>query len=205
MDIEKFREREIVGVQIFYLYVVPIALLYFRIIPGEFRILMLLTVSLVLLGIVRHSHWTFADIGISKDFMKDIVPYLIFTVSGLAFTIWISSVVLHDPLLGWWENIRFLLLFIPISILQEIIFRGILMNMLRRAFENPFTIIVLNASVFTLIHIIYLNSIFVLPFTFIAGIGFAWMYWKYPNLILISFSHTVLNFTAMILGFFIVR
>lgn len=79
------------------------------------------------------------------------------------------------------------------------------MNMFRRVFSSPVFIILLNASLFSLMHIIYLNSYFVRPVTFIAGIGFAWIYYKYENLILISASHTVLNFVGMILGFFVIR
>ena len=137
--------------------------------------------------------------------MEDIVPYSLFTIGGVLFLVWLASIVPHEPFLKWWQNVRFLLLFIPLSILQEIIFRGILMNMLKRAFSNPIFIIGLNAGVFALMHVIYLNFIFVLPMTFIAGIGFAWMYYKYENLVLISIAHTILNFTAMILGFFVIR
>jgi membrane protease YdiL (CAAX protease family) len=166
---------------------------------------MLLGVSLLLLGIIRHNKWTYADMGIRKDFMKDILPYTLFTISAAGFIFWLSLIYPHRMMYEWWEDVRFLALFIPISVLQEVIFRGILMNFLRRAFSNPIFIILINTIVFTLLHIIYLNSTFVLPFTFIAGVGFAWMYYQYPNLILISLSHTVLNFTAMVLGFFIVR
>jgi membrane protease YdiL (CAAX protease family) len=127
------------------------------------------------------------------------------TVSGVLFLVWLAAIVPHQPFLNWWKNLRFLLLFIPISVVQEIVFRGILMNMLERVFSSPIFIIAVNAAVFAFMHVIYLNSIFVLPMTFIAGVGFAWMYYKYKNLILISVSHTVLNFVAMILGFFIIR
>jgi len=202
-DIKK--EKEIVWVQILYLYIIPTLLLYFNVIPEDFRIILLFVVALLLFGIVKHANWSYFDMGISRDFMKDIVPYTIFTIGGVLFLIWLAQIVPHNPFLGWWKNLKFLLLFIPISIIQEIIFRGILMNMLSRAFSSPIFIIIINASVFALIHVIYLNHVFVLPMTFMAGIGFAWMYYRYKNLILISASHTVLNFVAMVLGFFIIR
>ncbi|MEA3398924.1 MAG: CPBP family intramembrane glutamic endopeptidase, partial [Patescibacteria group bacterium] len=91
------------------------------------------------------------------------------------------------------------------SVLQEVVFRGVLMHMLRRAFKSPFFIIILNAALFALIHILYADAKVILPLTFLAGICFSWLYYKYPNLILISISHTILNFTAMILGFFVLR
>ncbi len=198
-------EREIVWIQILYLYIIPTLLLYFKIIPEDFRVIILFIVAILLFGIIKHAKWTYVDMGISRDFMKDIIPHTIFTASGVLFLIWLASLVPHDPFLGWWKNLKFLLLFIPISIIQEIIFRGILMNMLIQVFRSPIFIIILNAGVFALMHVIYLNFKFVLPMTFIAGIGFAWMYYRYKNLILISVSHTVLNFVAMILGFFIIR
>ncbi len=198
-------KKEIVSLQILYLYIIPTLLLYFKIIPGEYRIIMLLAISLLIFGIVHHNKWTFYDIGIFRKFMKDILPYSLLTIGGVGFIIWLSAIVPHSPLLEWWENAKFLLLFIPISVLQEVIFRGVLMKLLRDAFTNPIFIIILNAAVFALIHVIYVNATFVLPMTFIAGIGFAWIYYRYPNLILISISHTIFNFIAMIFGFFVIR
>lgn len=199
------KERELVWVQILYLYIIPVLLLYFKILPGNLRAILLFGIALLLIGIVKHAKWTYADLGIRRDFMKDIIPYTLFTIGGIMFLVWLSQVVPHSPFLRWWSNVKFLLLFVPLSVLQEIIFRGILMNMLERAFKSPIFIILLNASVFAMMHVIYLNSVFVLPMTFIAGVGFAWMYYQYKNLPLISIAHTILNFTAMILGFFIIR
>ncbi len=202
-DIKK--EREIVWVQILYLFLIPTLLLYFKVIPGDLRAVLLFSVAILLLGIVKHAKWTYEDMGIHKEYMQDIIPYSIFTVAGVLFLIWLAQVVPHEPFLNWWKNIKFLLLFIPLSVIQEIVFRGVLMKMLQKVFSNPLFVIVLNSLVFAFMHVIYLNSMFVLPMTFIAGLGFAWMYYKYKNLILISASHTVLNFVAMILGFFIIR
>ena len=199
------QEREIVWVQILYLYIIPTLLLYFGVVSKDLRAVLLTVIAILLFGIVRHAKWSYYDMGIERDFMKDIIPYSLVTLGGVLFLVWLAQIVPHEPFLNWWKNLRFLLLFIPISILQEIVFRGILMNMLRRAFSNPIFIIILNAALFAFMHVIYLNSMFVLPVTFIAGVGFAWMYYKYKNLILISVSHTILNFVAMILGFFIIR
>ncbi len=199
------KEKELVIVQIVFLFILPVVLLYFNIIPDSLRVIMLLSIALVLFGIVKHENWSFSDMGINKQYMKDILPYSLFTLGAVGFIIWLSQVVPHSPFLEWWESLRFLLLFIPISVLQEIIFRGVLMNFLMKAFSSPIFIIALNAAVFAFMHVIYLNSVFVLPFTLIAGIGFAWMYYRYKNLILISVSHTILNFVAVALGFFVVR
>lgn len=208
MEKENIHDKELVLAQILYLYVIPTLLIYYEIIPGEFRVLMLFGIALTLLGIIRRAHWTYRDLEIRKNFLKDFIPYLVFTALGVGVLFYMSEVI---PVIEnrehykWWENARFLALFVPISVLQEIIFRGVLMHMLKRAFKSIPFILILNASLFALIHIIYLNTFVVMPLTFVAGIGFAWIYHKYPNLIMISISHTILNFTAMILGFFVLR
>jgi len=199
------KQKELVWVQILYLYITPVLLLYYGVFPGDLRIVVLFIVSVLLYGIVRRAKWSFRDMGVSRDFMKDFIPYSVFTVASVGFLFWLYEISNQTSMFEWWRNAKFLLLFIPISILQEVALRGILMNMLRRAFKNPVFIILLNSCIFALIHIIYLNATFVLPFTFIAGVGFAWMYYQYPNLVLISISHTILNFVGMVLGFFVVR
>ncbi|HEY5589108.1 MAG TPA: CPBP family intramembrane glutamic endopeptidase [Candidatus Paceibacterota bacterium] len=204
MDIIK-HEREVVWLQILYLYLIPILLLYYKVISSNLRIVMLLLITVLIYGITRYEKWNNKDFGIRKDWKKYFWQYLIFTVGGVIFLLLMEELEIGKPFLNWWTNAKFLILFIPLSVIQEILFRGILMNMFRRVFSSPAFIIILNASIFSLMHIIYLNSYFVLPVTFIAGIGFAWMYYKYENLILISASHTVLNFVGMILGFFVIR
>lgn len=201
-------DKELVLAQILYLYVIPTLLLYYEVIPGQFRIVMLFGIALTLYGIIKRAHWTYQDLEIKKNFIKDFIPYAIFTIVGVVVLYFMSEtipVIENREHYEWWENARFLILFVPISVLQEIIFRGVLMHMLKRAFKSIPFIIILNASLFALIHIIYLNTFVVMPLTFVAGIGFALMYHKYPNLIMISISHTVLNFTAMILGFFVLK
>ncbi len=203
--VTKKRNKDLVWAQILYLYIVPVLLLYFEVIPDRMRVMLLLLVSLLLFGIVKKAKWTLADFGIKRDFMKEIMPYFVFTIAGALFLFWLSKIVPHDPYPMWWKSTKFLLLFIPISILQEIAFRGILMNFLSKVFSSPLFIISLNSALFAFMHVIYLNSVFVLPMTFIAGVGFAWMYYKYKNLILISVSHSILNFIGVALGFFVVR
>jgi membrane protease YdiL (CAAX protease family) len=199
------KKEELVLVQVFYLFIVPVLLLYFKIIPGQLRLLFLFIIAMLLLGIIYKAKWTFADIGIKKHWGKEWMQYSIFTLCGILFLFWLSTVVPHEPFLEWWENRRFLLLFIPISVMQEVLFRGILMKMLLEAVKSVEVAIFINATVFCVLHIMYVHATFVLPLTFIGGVAFAWMYTKYKNLVLISISHTIFNFVAMILGFFVLR
>lgn len=198
-------KRELVWLQILYLFLVPILLIYYNVIPSSFRVPLLLVVTILIYGVTRYENWNNQDFGIQANWKKYFWQYLIFTIVGVAGLFILEKLKIGSPFINWWKNIKFLLLFIPLSFAQEIVFRGILMNMFRRVFKSPVFIILLNASVFSLMHIIYLNSAFVLPVTFVGGIGLAWIFYKYPNLVLISFSHTILNFIGMILGFFVIR
>jgi len=204
MDVIK-RNKELVWIQILYLFLIPIMLLYYKVIPSNGRVLTLLIITILIYGIARYEKWNKIDFGIRGKWTEYFIPYLIFTIICVTLLFIVEEFEIGKPMLSWWTNLRFLLLFIPLSVLQEIVFRGVLMNMLRRVFFNKWFIILLNAGIFSIMHIIYLNALFTLPFTFVAGIGFAWIYYKYPNLILISISHTILNFIAMIFGFFIIR
>lgn len=204
MDLIK-KEKELVWVQILYLFLIPILLLYYNIFPVNFRVLLLLLVTLLMFGIAKYEKWDRNDFGIFDNWKKYFTAYFIFTVISIIFLFLISNLYKIEPMKNWFLNTQFLLLFIPISVLQEIVFRGMLMNMQIRAFNNKLFIILLNASIFALMHIIFANAYIILPFTFIAGICFAWMYYDYKNLFLISISHTILNFIAMVLGFFMIR
>ena len=94
--------------------------------------------------------------------------------------------------------------FLPSSFFQEFAFRSFLIPRLKIIFNNNYYVIFINAILFTLMHIIYFNLGIVIPLVFVAGIFLAWLYSKYPNLILISLVHSVLNITAVLLGFFII-
>jgi membrane protease YdiL (CAAX protease family) len=205
MDKDLIKKEELVLIQVFYLFIVPVLLLYFNIIPDNFRLLFLFTVATLLLGVIYKAKWTYGDIGLKRNWKKEWSQYAIFTFCGILFLYWLATIVPHEPFLDWWENKRFLLLFIPISVMQEVLFRGILMKMLLEAVRRVEVAIFINAAVFCILHIIYVHAVFVLPLTFIGGIAFAWMYTKYKNLVLISISHTIFNFVAMILGFFVLR
>lgn len=62
--------------------------------------------------------------------------------------------------------------------------------------------VVSNALIFTFAHVIYPNKKINLPLIFVAGMAFAVIYFYYPNLILIAISHIILNYAALLFGFF---
>lgn len=107
-----------------------------------------------------------------------------------------------DGVSVWYRSPHLLSLFLPVSLLQEIAYRGFLFPKLAIITHKKWVLILLNTILFTLIHTIYPRPEVMVPFAFVIGLAFAIMYDRYPNLILISIAHSVLNFYAILHGFF---
>lgn len=195
--------KKIILAQTFIIFVLPIFLLYFHILPMNWRFILLAVSSLLIYGIIKREDWSFEDMGVRHDNFKKATPfYLVFTILGLAALFIIANKA------GFPDNdtpaflIKTWVFFLPVSFFQEFAFRSFLMPRLKMIYQKKYLIVLVNAVLFTLLHIIYPNLGLILPLMFVSGILFAWLYYKYPNLILVSVSHSILNVTAMLLGFF---
>ncbi len=202
--------RESVLVQIFYLFIVPILLLYFNIINIEWRVPVLLLICLFIYGIIRHEKWPAKKLGLHFPTHRFIIEYVIFTLLGIIALIIAAHFFGKGVPTGgeageWWENPRLILLFVPVSLLQEFAFRGFLFPLLREAVKSTAFVVLINTLVFMFLHIIFPPLSIALPVAFIAGLAFALMYLKYPDLVLIGASHCLLNFVAVLFGFFVIK
>lgn len=189
--------------QIFLFFIFPVILLYLRIVPVKYRFTVLTLVSTAVLWVVIQEQWTLESLGIRTDNLSQTVtPYIIFAILGAIVVIALAKYLHRKPLDNWWTKSHFLFLFIPISVLQEFAFRGFLMPKLAEVFTSPSLVILINSLLFSFLHIIYPNQKLLLPVAFLGGLGFAGMYYFYPNLILISLAHMVVNFVAVLYQFF---
>lgn len=136
-------------------------------------------------------------LGIRTDNLKQcFIPYLIFTIfSSVALFVFFKISNAHVFLNSLWHNLYpNLLMLILIAFIQEFLFRSLLMGYLREKLNSPLLIIVINSLVFSLIHLIFPFKTVLIPGSFIAGLGFATMFYYYPNLFLITASHAFLNY-----------
>jgi len=195
--------KRLILTQIFLIFVLPVAVLYFKILSANWRVVLLAVSALFIYGIIRHEHWTHEDMGVRHDNLKKAFPfYLFFTILGIG-TLFLIDGKMGMSNIGTKEFfIRTFVFFLPVSFFQEFAFRSFLIPRLKEIFQNKFTIIFVNALLFTMIHVIYPNLGIGLPLAFVSGIFFAWLYLKYPNLLLISLAHSALNVVAVLLGFF---
>ena len=199
----KMPSRRLMLVQIFVIFILPILLLYFQIVPHSWRIFILALSALFIYGIIKRENWSHEEMGVRYDNFKKAFPYyFLFTILGVLTLLLIERKVNMPDLDTTSFFIKTFILFLPISFFQEFAFRSFLMPRLQSIFKNNFTVIFINSLLFTFIHVIYPSLGIILPLVFISGILFAWLYLKYPNLILVSISHSILNVTAILLGFF---
>jgi membrane protease YdiL (CAAX protease family) len=189
--------------EIIFIFVLPVLLLKFGIIPLSLEFPALVVFSLIVLIVARKDRFSLNQLGIRADnFKEGIIPYFIFTVLGLIFIFLFAKLMGRSALTNIFQYTHFRYLFIPISFLQELAYRGYLVPKLQTIFTNKKYIFITNVFLFTYLHIFYFNLQIVLPLIFIGGIGFTYMYLRHPNLILIGISHSILNFMAVLFNFF---
>lgn len=196
--------KRLMWVQIFLIFVIPVYLLYYEVVASNWRLFFLCLSALLIYGIVRHEKWSYRDLGLRSDnLIKSIIPYSIFTALSLIilFTIAYIFDIKYEKTTE--IIIKHLILFLPISFFQEFAFRSFLIPRLEMLLNKKYQIIFVNTVLFTLIHLIYPDLAIMIPVSFIGGIAFAWIYMKYPNILLISIAHGIINLTAVLLGFFV--
>ncbi len=187
------------------IFLLPILLIYWGIIPNSYRFGALFVVCVVIGIIIFREKWSFKDIGFRMDNLREglllYVPLTlvgVFSITYYAHELGMGSILDHKP------SFYLLLTFIPVSFFQEFIYRGFLMKMLRSVFADKMTVIFFNATLFTILHIIFPLQPVMLPLAFIGGLYFAIAYYLVPNLWLVSVSHAILNLVAVSLGFFVI-
>ncbi|MES2416126.1 MAG: CPBP family intramembrane glutamic endopeptidase [Patescibacteria group bacterium] len=191
--------------QIFLIFVLPIILLYLNILPKEARVFILILACLLIYAIIKKEKYTLQDLGISvHTFKKYLIPYLCLMTLSVIVIISYSERLEMEPQPQWWTKPHFLFLFLVVSFLQEFAYRSFLVLKLKQVFGDRLGIVLINALLFTLLHIIYPIPQVMLPLAFIGGLAFTVIYMKYPNLFLISLTHSVLNFVAVLHGFFVI-
>ena len=198
-----FKKLNFIILNLFFLFIVPIFIVYYQIIPFRYHRYVLFVFTILVIILTIKEKISLKNLGIYKNNpFKYYLPYSLFTLAGVIFIYIVAEFIGREPL-DWDAEYLYVLLVIPISFCQEFIYRGYLMNKLKIFFKSAGIIILINTLLFTILHIIFKDLLVIIPLAIISGAAFSWFYYKYPNLLLISISHSVLNFTAVLLyGFF---
>ena len=158
--------------------------------------------------IIIKEGWKWPDFHLNIE-KQMIGPYIGFTVAGLLF------LMVAVPLVNWMKGGEFSIqikkellkkdflkyvLIVIICLLQAFSYKTFLFKKLSNFTQEKWTLILLNTGFFTIMHAMF-------PWGFIGiccfgGLGFAYIYYHYQSLVLMTISHTILNFTAALLGAF---
>lgn len=181
------------------IFVLPVLLLYFKIIPISYRLWLTIPVTLLIIHSVVREKWSLKKLGIRIDNLRSsFLPYLTFTLVGVGIIFLFIKLTGRTYLDEYWKLYHFQGLFVLISTFQEFAFRGYLIPKLKSFISSDLKVILINSLLFSLLHIIFPNPWLMLPLAFLAGVAFSTMYKFFPNLILISISHSILNFVAVL-------
>ena len=193
--------EQTVLLQILLIFIIPVVLAYLGIIPVKIRLWLFLILFFLVIGVSYFERMSFDELGIRWDnFYESLVPYLLLTILGVTLIIIVAKLLNKNIHPRWWENPHFQFMFIFLSIAQEFMYRGFLMLKLELVISSVFFVVILNTLIYMFLHIIYPNKASNLSLTFLGGLAFATVYYYYPNLILISISHAILNFFAVLYG-----
>lgn len=207
MDLDELQiqkhQRHMAIYQVLLIFVLPIVLLYFNIIKKDWRVLILLCVTLVIYAIIRKEYWPREKLGLHlHNFTKSIFVYSLFTTIGIVLLFKIADYLGYTFVSEFWKQPHFLFLFLPVSFFQEFAYRGFLIPLLEKIHNNNFFIIFTSGVLFSFLHIIYPHPEIMIPIALYAGFAYAAIYRYRPNLVLTSISHAILNYVAVALGFF---
>jgi membrane protease YdiL (CAAX protease family) len=188
---------------LFILFVLPVVLWYFKVIPFRYRFHTFAIIGACTVAIVLAKGWSVSTLGLQGNAVRSYaVPYLLFTLLAGVAVYLIAKLLKRPGTERWWRMGHFLYGFTLFSALQEFVFRGFLIPELQSITSVAWLVILVNALLFTWMHIIYSDDAKALLMIFVGGIGFAAIYVSFPSLVLVSISHMVLNFIAVYFGFF---
>jgi len=136
------------------------------------------------------------DLGIRKD---NLFSSLIFYVSlGLVLILGFLFILKISPEFSVSSSVLAkrlypsFLVVIALSVLQELFFRGYLIPVLKSLSNRASIVIGIDAALYATLHLTFHYPQILFPAVFLAGLGFAGVYYYRPNLILASLVHIAL-------------
>ena len=190
-----------VYIEIILFSIIPVLLLVSDLIPLNLRGAVLIGVLVISIIWTVKSKMSMKNLGFRTDNLKkSLMPYTAFTLLGVIGLFFLAVFLNKQHLDNWWTYPHLQWAFIPISVIQEFVYRSFAQTKLQRV-SKPYWAILTTALLYSGMHILWKDPL-VIIMTFIGGLGWGYLWYKYPNFYLISASHSILNFLAIYFGFF---
>jgi membrane protease YdiL (CAAX protease family) len=186
------------------IFFIPPLCINYRVIPvsSVTNLLTLFICSIVCIFIMNKEGWSLEDMDLKVK--KGMIPaYVLFTVIGILFLLFMKYIFNLEFRFEIFQRKIFLALFIPLCLLQVISYNLFLLRKLKILTQSRIQLIVLGTIFFAFMHIMFSYKFIII--CIIGGIGFSYIYLEYPNLILMTISHSILNMTAAFIGAFNVQ
>ena len=190
-------------IEVFLVSILPISLIKFKVIPIKFHVPSLFIIGFIFIpGLIYLDHISLHQIGLRTDNLYfGILIYLIGAVVSIFSLVILSKVMNTKHAENLFSNPHFRFMFIPISFAQQFLFQGFILFKLQLVF-NFLIAIIITALIFGYMHTIFPKPWLSMILSTLGGLMFATLYTIYPNIIISSITHSVLNFIAVYLGFF---
>ena len=154
--------------------------------------------------VVAYDYWRglgLKELGFRTDTLKgSLILNLIVTALLVIFMVWaFKDGLIRAPVIPSWGLFFAYYLFIS-SPSQEFLFRGNLFALMERAgVKGAASQITVSAVTYSFLHVFYHDAI-TLAATFIMGLVWGGIYYKYPNFTGVALSHAVLGVVSIKVG-----
>lgn len=184
-------------VQIGVLFILPLIFFTFGSIPIEDNLFIILGVAVVAAIITLHEKQSLNALGIRFDNIKESIAwYLMLTILTVGIIPALAALLSMNTQ-NILANSHFIYGFVLISFLQEFLFRSFLIPKLKILLNSPVLVILINGLLFGSIHLFFSYPLLLFILSSVLGASFAFVYYYRPNLILATFSHSIINFVAV--------
>ena len=183
------------------LYYIPPLLLWIGVIPFTWRFQLLGCMTVVMVLYDRWHGFGLKELGFRRDTLKKSMFLNIFTSLLLSVFMLVSFKfgLIRTPTIPTWKMF-FVYYLIISSTSQEFLFRSSLFALMNKAqISGPMVQVLVSAITYSFMHVFY-KDVITLVATFVIGLVWGWIYYKYPNFWGVAFSHALLGATSIRVG-----
>jgi len=179
----------------------PVILIWAGVIPFQYRFAVMFCILTVIVSYVWLRKFNWSDLGFRRDTLKksliwNFATTLVFL--SLIYFLYNAGLIGHETINFW--PLFFVFYIIILTPAQEFFFRSLLFaEMKSRRFQRHWSVIILSSLSFCFLHIIYQHPMMMLV-TFLMGLIWSIIYYKYPNFWGVTLSHAMLGTVAFSLG-----
>jgi len=162
---------------------------------------MLAIMTFVMIAYDRRQGFTLKDLGMRKDTLKGSLLLHLLVSLPLVIVMFLSfrAGIIRAPTVP--DRTLFFVYYLFISCpSQEFLFRSNLFALMdKHHIRGPLVQVALSAITYSFLHIFYLDGITLIA-TFIIGLVWGGIYYRYPNFWGVTLSHAILGITSILVG-----